>query len=97
MVFISVGNVSYAVQDSIYAKVFALIVVVDKDKIECLAFLCSSSEECRRMGLSMTAAFQAYAAYLKHVNKQSSQQQQLSTQLSSKKVDQSDYVQTTYL
>ena len=96
MVFISVGNVSYAAQDSIYAKVFALIVVVDKDKIECLAFLCSSSEECRRMGLSMTAAFQAYAAYLKHVNKQSSQQQQL-TQLSSKKVDQSDYVQTTYL
>jgi hypothetical protein len=66
-IFIPIGNISYAAQDSIYTKIFAIIVVANSpDKaLECFAFLCSSSDDCRRIALAMTTAFQAYAEQLK--------------------------------
>lgn len=72
---IDIGNISYAAQDSVYAKILAFIVVHNTKKLECYGFLCENNDECRRMALAMTRAFQAYGAQLKSQSKSQSQTQ----------------------
>jgi hypothetical protein len=63
-----ISNISYAVQDNFYSKVFSCIVVRetnDKKTIsECYSFLCKQNEISRRMALSITLAFKEYGKLL---------------------------------
>lgn len=68
---VPIANISYAAQDNVYGKIFACIVVKEKDQktiSECYAFLCSTNEMCRRMALAITGAFQKYASYLNSIS-----------------------------
>ncbi|CAF0946792.1 unnamed protein product [Brachionus calyciflorus] len=59
-----INNISYAVQDNIFGKVFSCIIVREKDNIvisECYSFLCAKNEIARKMALSITLAFKEYA------------------------------------
>lgn len=59
-----INNISYAVQDNIFGKVFSCIIVREKENkviSECYSFLCSKNEIARRMALSITLAFKEYA------------------------------------
>ncbi|RNA42345.1 Low density lipo receptor adapter 1-B [Brachionus plicatilis] len=59
-----INNISYAVQDNIFGKVFSCIIVREKENkvvSECYSFLCSKNETARRMALSITLAFKEYA------------------------------------
>lgn len=62
-----ISNISYAVQDNLYGKVFSCIIVRDCDGItisECYSFLCKKNEIARRMALSITLAFKEYGKLL---------------------------------
>ena len=66
---IPISNISYAAQDNVYGKIFACIVVQEKDQTsECYAFLLPTKEMCRRMALTITSAFQKYAIYLNSIS-----------------------------
>lgn len=62
-----ISNISYAVQDNVYGKVFSCIVVREcesKTISECYSFLCKQNEVARRMALSITLAFKEYGKLL---------------------------------
>lgn len=59
-----INNISYAVQDNIFGKVFSCIIVREKDNkviSECYSFLSAKNETARRMAMSITLAFKEYA------------------------------------
>ena len=59
-----INNISYAVQDNIFGKVFSCIIVREKENkviSECYSFLCAKNEMARKMALSITLAFKEYA------------------------------------
>jgi len=62
-----ISNISYAVQDNLYGKVFSCIVVTETDGktlSECYSFLCRKNEISRKMALSITLAFKEYGKLL---------------------------------
>lgn len=62
-----ISNISYAVQDNVYGKIFSCIVVRDRDNksiSECYSFLSDRNETARRMALSITLAFKEYGKLL---------------------------------
>jgi hypothetical protein len=62
-----ISNISYAVQDNLYGKVFSCIIVREcegKTISECYSFLCKQNEIARRMALSITLAFKEYGKLL---------------------------------
>lgn len=62
-----ISNISYAVQDNVYSKVFSCIIVREcegKTISECYSFLCKQMESARRMALSITLAFKEYGKLL---------------------------------
>ena len=62
-----ISNISYAVQDNVYGKIFSCIVVRDRENIsisECYSFLSDRNETARRMALSITLAFKEYGKLL---------------------------------
>lgn len=62
-----ISNISYAVQDNVYGKVFSCIVVKEsngKTISECYSFLCKQNEISRKMALSITLAFKEYGKLL---------------------------------
>lgn len=62
-----ISNISYAVQDNVYGKIFSCILVREKDNktiSECYSFLCSKNETARLMALSITLAFKEYGKLL---------------------------------
>ena len=60
-----IDTISYGVQDLVYTRVFAMIVVKEKRKDEkedqnpfqCLAFVCDSRQTARRLTFALAAAF----------------------------------------
>lgn len=62
-----ISNISYAVQDNLYGKVFSCIVVTENEGrtvSECYSFLCRKNEISRKMALSITLAFKEYGKLL---------------------------------
>ena len=62
-----ISNISYAVQDNYFGKVFSCIVVRERETktvSECYSFLCKQNEMSRRMALSITLAFKEYGKLL---------------------------------
>ncbi len=62
-----ISNISYAVQDNVYGKVFSCIIVRECEGTtisECYSFLCRQNEIARRMALSITLAFKEYGKLL---------------------------------
>ena len=62
-----ISNISYAVQDNVYGKIFSCIVVRDRENksiSECYSFLSDRNETARRMALSITLAFKEYGKLL---------------------------------
>lgn len=62
-----ISNISYAVQDNVYGKVFSCIIVREnegKTISECYSFLCKQNEIARKMALSITLAFKEYGKLL---------------------------------
>ena len=62
-----ISNISYAVQDNLYGKVFSCIVVTENDGrtvSECYSFLCKKNDISRKMALSITLAFKEYGKLL---------------------------------
>jgi hypothetical protein len=62
-----ISNISYAVQDNVYGKIFSCIVVRDRENVsisECYSFLSDRNETARRMALSITLAFKEYGKLL---------------------------------
>ena len=70
-----IDTISYGVQDLVYTRVFAMIVVKEKrsDKedanpFQCLAFVCDSRQTARRLTFALAAAFKVentkHQAYL---------------------------------
>lgn len=62
-----ISNISYAVQDNIFGKIFSCIVVRERDNktiSECYSFLCSRNDVARRMALAITVAFKEYGKLL---------------------------------
>jgi len=62
-----ISNISYAVQDNVFGKVFSCIIVREcagTTISECYSFLCKQNEMARRMALSITLAFKEYGKLL---------------------------------
>lgn len=62
-----ISNISYAVQDNVFGKVFSCIVVNEKNGktvSECYSFLCRQNDTARKMALSITLAFKEYGKLL---------------------------------
>ena len=70
-----IDTISYGVQDLVYTRVFAMIVVRDKardkDKevdpgnpFQCLAFVCDSRQTARRLTFALAAAFKVIIVFI---------------------------------
>jgi len=68
-----IDTISYGVQDLVYTRVFAMIVVKGKtseenaNPFQCLAFVCDSRQTARRLTFSLAAAFKIFSKSLKAV------------------------------
>jgi len=66
-----IDTISYGVQDLVYTRVFAMIVVKgktgeeDANPFQCLAFVCDSRQTARRLTFSLAAAFKIFSKALK--------------------------------
>ena len=64
--------ISYGVQDNVYSRVFAFIVVKEMSSeekvLECHAYVCDSAVTSRRLALSLALAFQEFAEKIKGKN-----------------------------
>ncbi|KAL5283827.1 hypothetical protein ACFFRR_006235 [Megaselia abdita] len=65
--FFSTDCISYGVQDLVYTRVFAIIVVKDEstNPFEVHAFVCDSRQTARKLTFALAAAFQDYSQKLK--------------------------------
>lgn len=65
--FYSTDCISYGVQDLVYTRVFAIIIVKDNttSPFEVHAFVCDSRQIARRLTFALAAAFQDYSQKLK--------------------------------
>ena len=70
--YFPIETISYGVQDLIYTRVFAIIVVKDstddyslQSPFECHAFVCDSRQSARKLTYTLAAAFQEYSRKLK--------------------------------
>lgn len=61
----TIPTISYGVQDLVYTRVFAMIVVGDRSPFACHAFACDSGLTARKLTYCLAAAFQDYARRLK--------------------------------
>ena len=65
-----INTISYGVQDLVYTRVFAMIVVKDDQSphpFEVHAFVCDSRAMARRLTFALAAAFQDYSARVKEM------------------------------
>lgn len=66
-----IESISYGVQDLVYTRVFAMIVVrdggnmLDKHPFLCHAFVCDSRQNARSLTLTLAKAFQDYSKSVK--------------------------------
>lgn len=66
-----IENISYGVQDLVYTRVFAMIVVLDggnvleKHPFVCHAFVCDSRHSARSLTLTLARSFQDYSRTVK--------------------------------
>lgn len=65
--FYSTDSISYGVQDLVYTRVFAIIVVKDDslNPFEVHAFVCDNRQTARKLTFALAAAFQDYSQKLK--------------------------------
>jgi Phosphotyrosine interaction domain (PTB/PID) len=69
--FWSIDQISYGVQDLVYTRVFAMIVVKDESHLksenpfEVHAFVCDSRAMARRLTYALAASFQEYSRRVK--------------------------------
>lgn len=67
-----IDTISYGVQDLVYTRVFAMIVVKDEPRpFEVHAFVCDSRATTRRLTFALSAAFQDYSRRVKETGEQS--------------------------
>ncbi|XP_031634540.1 uncharacterized protein LOC116347887 isoform X2 [Contarinia nasturtii] len=77
----SIDSISYGVQDLVYTRVFAMIVVKDNFNIqdpnpfEVHAFVCDSRALARRLTYALAASFQDYSKRVKEIEQQITPQQ----------------------
>lgn len=75
-----IDTISYGVQDLVYTRVFAMIVVKDAPELrgeggtrrhpfECLAFVCDSRQTARRLTFALANAFQVFSKTIKSTQK----------------------------
>lgn len=65
-----IDTISYGVQDLVYTRVFAMIVVKDEDSphpFEVHAFVCDSRAMARKLTFALAAAFQDYSRRVKEL------------------------------
>jgi len=69
-----IDTISYGVQDLVYTRVFAMIVVKEKregkddmNPFQCLAFVCDSRQTARRLTFALAAAFKIFSKSLKSI------------------------------
>lgn len=68
-----IESISYGVQDLVYTRVFAMIVVreggnvIDKNPFVCHAFVCDSRQSARSLTLTLAKAFQDYSRSVKGI------------------------------
>ncbi len=78
--FFPIETISYGVQDLVYTRVFAMIVVREnaecstsscsQNSFECHAFVCDSRQSARKLTYSLATAFQEYSKQLRQTRKQ---------------------------
>ncbi|KAL1140564.1 hypothetical protein AAG570_000494 [Ranatra chinensis] len=56
-----IATISYGVQDLVYTRVFAMILVRPKTPFECHGFVCENKQAARRLTYCLAAAFQEYS------------------------------------
>lgn len=72
----SIDQISYGVQDLVYTRVFAMIVVKDETQLrnenpfEVHAFVCDSRALARRLTYALAASFQEYSRKVKETEEQ---------------------------
>lgn len=69
----SIDSISYGVQDLVYTRVFAMIVVKDENPnpFEVHAFVCDSRAMARKLTFALAAAFQDYSRRVKEESEKS--------------------------
>lgn len=69
--FFPIESISYGVQDLVYTRVFAMIVVKEipdrsnESVFECHAFVCDSRQSARKLTYSLATAFHRYSRQLR--------------------------------
>lgn len=69
--FFPIESISYGVQDLVYTRVFAMIIVKEvadqsnESVFECHAFVCDSRQSARKLTYSLATAFHQYSRQLR--------------------------------
>ncbi|XP_065207225.1 uncharacterized protein LOC135836363 [Planococcus citri] len=71
--YFPIETISYGVQDLVYTRVFAMIIVKEKSDFphqspfECHAFVCDSRQSARKLTYTLATAFQEYSKKIRSV------------------------------